>query len=545
MTRLDTQDTPITDVQLAGLGRDLCNMQGHILRSHGRELSVHIFLQFLDREKAKEWIAEIADKRITSAKKQLEHAERYTRTDRKIVGDVFWCFFLSTYGYETFRIPKPSDPAFQDGMAKRQASADVLLQQSPGTLLTLNDPPPNTWDNGYQEPIEAMLLIADDNEQNLPWADQKPWAEQLRAVEDYLEKFEVGIQAVAKVCAIEYGRVMRRPDTEESYEHFGYVDGRSQPLFFEKDVIKEQAGGGINRWNPAAGPRLVLVEDSNGTPYNGGNPAYGSYLVFRKLKQDVNGFNNHLKRLETTLALQGHDQRRAEALVMGRFRDGTPIVLQSTPGQYKPVSNNFDFTNDPQGVRCPFQAHIRRVNPRGERDRNIRSVLDAALRRLQAAAGEKERGHILSILAATLKRLSVEGQGNDDDRIQSALDRRYDERQHHIARRSVPYGKEQDPEVGLLFMCYQSDICQQFEFLQANWANNEDFPEQGTGLDAIIGRSRAGHKAPDHHWPLRWNAKQGGHKSCLFQSFVTLKGGEYFFAPSLPFLRNITQIGAS
>jgi deferrochelatase/peroxidase EfeB len=380
------------------------------------------------------------------------------------------------------------------------------------------------------------------------------------------------VQGIAEICAIEYGRVIRHPQTEQTFEHFGYVDGRSQPLFFEKEVTEEtEKRGGTDRWNPKARPSLVLVEDPYRDPKNPGLPAYGSYLVFRKLEQNVHGFQKHLNQLvDNALHLEGHDRRRAEALVMGRFRDGTPVALQATPGQNDPVPNNFNFVND-SGLGCPFQAHIRRMNPRGERDSFIRSTLDVALQRLSVVKNQQERDRIQSTLAETLQRLSGEGPeehhrfiaaalrglvgGEPAERyrtIQSNLAARYDEGLHRIARRSVPYGTRQ-PEpydnpsldqlpkdgVGLLFMCYQRNIRQQFEFLQANWANKQDFPIQGTGHDAITGRVSTGEEAVEQTWPQRWHDVGGARIPYGFSSFVTLKGGEYFFAPSIPFLKNI------
>ena len=140
-------------------------------------------------------------------------------------------------------------------------------------------------------------------------------------------------------------------------------------------MAKEQARGGIDKSKPEAGPKLVLVKDPHDGLKNPPIPAYGSYLVFRKLEQNVRGFQDQLDELAKALQLQGHDRQRAEALVMGRFRDGTPVVLQATPGQHDPVPNNFDFADDALGLKCPFQAHIRRMNPRGERDRIIQNTL--------------------------------------------------------------------------------------------------------------------------------------------------------------------------
>ena len=476
MQNLDERTDPITDDDLndPGLQAALGDLQGNILCSHGRERSVHIFLRFLDKEQGMRWIAEIAP-HITPAQKQIEEAKAYNRGSGT-PGEVFWSFFLSAHGYEVLGIPdqyRLTETAFGQGMPARQSSVDAPSHQTAGTLLPLNDPPQATWDEGYRDPqrrIDAMLLLADKDERNLPWEDlagQKlSPAQQVEALRTWLGNF--GIHAVPEVCAIEYGRVLRNAQCK-SIEHFGYVDVGSEPLFFQKDVDEVQENEGIDRWNPGAGPDLVLVKEPNSLLYNQGKPTYGSYFVFRKLEQDVSRFDDYLRALQTGLGLQGHDRARAEALVMGRFRDGTPVVLQRTPGTSDSLLNNFDFRNDPVGMRCPFQAHIRRMNPRGERDRGIRGAIAeairkllpgkaqreyerirrdpaAALRRLSVEEQGKEERIILSDLAKALERLSVDGQ-REVDRIQNAVDGKYDERRHRIARRSMPYGKQGEPVV--------------------------------------------------------------------------------------------------
>ena len=124
-------------------------------------------------------------------------------------------------------------------------------------------------------------------------------------------------------------------------------------------------------------------------------------------------------------------------------------------------------------------------------------------------------------------------------------------------RRGIPYGKpmpgvaditgveaDDNPEAqrGLLFMCFQHNIEEQFEFIQRTWADNEHFPsgiptlglfQKDTGDDPVIGQD------PDEsqRWAKTWGEK--GKKAFNFESAVTLKGGEYFFAPSIPFLRSL------
>jgi deferrochelatase/peroxidase EfeB len=160
-----------------------------------------------------------------------------------------------------------------------------------------------------------------------------------------------------------------------------------------------------------------------------------------------------------------------------------------------PIPNNFNYQPDLTGLRCPLHAHIRKMNPRGEAEAEIES----------------------------------------------------EERQHRIARRGITYGERYDglqdrpavgelpsKNVGLLFMCFQSNIENQFEFLQKRWANRKDLPRADSFIDPVIGQ----HHAPeDQRWSVAWG--DANKVSFSFHGFVKLKGGEYFFAPSISALKNI------
>ena len=88
-------------------------------------------------------------------------------------------------------------------------------------------------------------------------------------------------------------------------------------------------------------------------------------------------------------------------------------------------------------------------------------------------------------------------------------------------------------------MCYQRDIGEQFEFLQSRWANNADFVREKTGIDPIIGQPRAGDESLPQQWPRQWQAPPQTGEPFSFHGFVALKGGEYFFVPSIRFLRSL------
>ena len=92
--------------------------------------------------------------------------------------------------------------------------------------------------------------------------------------------------------------------------------------------------------------------------------------------------------------------------------------------------------------------------------------------------------------------------------------------------------------VGLLFQSYQSSITDQFEFLQETWANNKNFPIPNAGLDPIIGQSEE--KKSTGQFATIWG-DPGSFKTAEFSQFVTMKGGEYFFTPSIPFFNFINN----
>jgi Dyp-type peroxidase family len=482
MTSLHELTEPIYHGTLQSLQKHpqkpLESLQGNILQGHGRDRSVHIFLQFKigQENKVKDWIRNLAEG-ITSAQQQLEESERY-RWD-KTPGCTFMSFFLSAKGYEYLYPEEKGRLPFDDG---------AFLCGMKAAQHRLNDPPQEDWEKAYQHEIHAMVLLADDDTPHL--------RQRLRRRADELR---TAVEKFAESCLVEFGKVMwNRQNYPQEYpvEHFGFVDGRSQPLFFQRDIERESVErDGTDVWDPGAGPDLVLVPDPYGQEKDGaGNVVYqhsGSYLVFRKLEQYVRAFKEHEWQLAQALGLPEADVKRAGALVMGRFEDGTPIVLKSTPGRSSPVPNNFTYETDPYGRKCPLQAHIRKVNPRQE------GVPRIVRRGITYGEREKEPQDNPS-----LEELPVQG-------------------------------------VGLLFMCYQRDIAQQFEILQYLYANDPRGPgKQEAGTDPIIGHPGS-NGVGQLKWPARWNDPREQHKRFDFHSFVTLKGGEYFFAPSIYFLRHL------
>lgn len=461
MTDLDATrinpDDPVFRVMLE-------NLQGNILKGHGRDHTVHIFFRLDDDADAVREGLKAVVANVTSAAEQHEQTTRFKRFG--IPGGLFANFFLSASGYQALGVD-PSvfdDPHFTTGMKAGRAA--------------LADPSVETWEEGYRgSRIDAMLLLADDDGAFL-----------LRRAGDVIRE----IERFAAVIAVERGVALRN-DEGEGIEHFGYADGRSQPIFYASDLASE---GTTNIWDPAEPLRLALVSD----PLSGDEDTFGSYFVFRKLEQDVRRFTIREHELADELGLQGPDRERAGAMAVGRFRDGTPLVLSQTDGFIPAKENDFDYSNDAEALKCPFHAHIRKTNPRGDTTREFGVPID------------EERKH------RVVRRGITYGDRNRHPNAFQALD-------------DLPVGG-----VGLLFMCFQSSLSEQFVFMQQSWANSEGFVRPDTGIDPIIGQ---GEDPAAQQWLPSYGTTDPPAVSTRFSDFVTMKGGEFFFAPSMPFLKRL------
>ena len=106
-------------------------------------------------------------------------------------------------------------------------------------------------------------------------------------------------------------------------------------------------------------------------------------------------------------------------------------------------------------------------------------------------------------------------------------------------RRGIPYGEDfvrggLDKDRGLLFACYQSSIESGYGFIQKAWANQSDFPEAGkSGFDVTIGQGTG--KTPNQFFVANGSRSTPINPA---NDFVTTKGGEYFFMPSINLLKN-------
>ncbi len=249
-------------------------------------------------------------------------------------------------------------------------------------------------------------------------------------------------------------------------EHFGFADGISNPVFLGPELRGNVYPNGAR---PHAGPPIVLGLDRlPGTTTDD----FGSYLVFLKLEQDVDGFKNQVSALAKVRNAGAEpsesDLEKTRGLLIGRDPSGNPIANPSAT-----ELNDFNFDNDRDGSVCPYGAHIRKMNPRTAEESNRR-----------------------------------------------------------IARRSLLY--ESGAAKGVLFQCFQYNLAAQFEQLFANWGNASGAPDPlGQGLDPLIGSRQV--TAVPQQWPV----SSGGFVPYDIRSLVTVRGGEYFYLPSVTFFKNL------
>lgn len=451
------------------------NIQGDILSGFPKKTEIFFFFQIHDVAVFRKQLADFVPlvKTVAQILRDRETIRDHKRSNNKeLVAMVGVNIAFSHKGFNKLGIDD-SNLTNNDENFKSGQEADAELLGDSATSGTLD------WDPAFLQDIHGVILIAGESR---PTVHDK-----LTQVERI---FGIGSShaSIKKVKSI-FGDV--RPDELSAHEHFGFLDGISNPAIigFDKD--------------PPPGPRPVqpgvILLGHSGDPQASSRPKWvvdGSFLVFRYLSQKVPEFNTYL---ETHPVLADGAVDGSELLgarLVGRWKSGTPVVLAPLKDDPEIArdpnrNNNFLFSNEgnAQG-KCPFAAHIRKTNPRDD----------------------------------------LTSRGVDID-----LNR--------IMRRGIAFGPEvtirekesgrTDRDRGLLFVCYQTSINKGFAFQQKSWSNNPNFPPEATpqvpGLDPIVGQGNIIKLSGVH-------PDDPGQEAVL-PKFVVPKGGEYFFSPSLEALR--------
>ena len=290
----------------------------------------------------------------------------------------------------------------------------------------------------------------------------------------------------------------RAANLEGGRDHFGFADGIAQPAIRGSGTVPRPGDGqpdGRGGWREVAtGEFLHGYEDEDqGLPAAPAAPfdRNGTFVVYRKLAMDVAAF----RRCVAEAGYPGGPDLLAAKLV-GRWPDGTPLVrsperpdpaLAADPARI----NDFAYGDDVEGLRCPIGAHIRRANPR-------------------------------------------DAEGFWSGRLTN---------RHRIIRRGRPYGPpladgvldDDGVERGLIFVCFNADIWRQFETIQALWIDDGDPFGLGPDKDFLVG---------EPHGTTGKMTIQGRPPFFLKPQprFVTMRGGEYLYRPSVSGLRRLAAV---
>src|SRR5581483_9882389 len=213
---------------------ELSGLQGNILKGHGREAAIHVFLTFRPgkRKAAREFLRARADT-LTSAAEQQAQTVRFRRCHKS---ELFSIVCLSADGYRYLGVPVGKFKSVEFKIGMKHATE------------RLYDPPPTEWEPKFQKALHAMVLLAHDSVPKL-FQELGFLRTQVGAFADV--NTELGIQLYN-----EHGL---------GIEHFGFRDGISQPLFFRADLKEKSRNTRCNddaqRWSSAAGPNLVVIRD--------------------------------------------------------------------------------------------------------------------------------------------------------------------------------------------------------------------------------------------------------------------------------------------
>jgi len=286
-------------------------------------------------------------------------------------------------------------------------------------------------------------------------------------------------------------------------QDFGAQPGDLNPLGY-RDSIGQPAieGSGVDPL-PGQGRPIRAGEFILGYPGEAGVPLpmprpevlgrNSTFVGLRKYQSRVGTFNRFLREH----ARSEQERELLAAKLVGRWRSGAPLTLAPThddPALGADPSRNNDFTyaDDPHGRQVPLGSHMRRMNPR---DTTMAQLADVNV--------------------------------------------------HRIIRRSTTYGAPYDPNAtsaqdddvprGIYFLFLSAKAMATMEFLQQEWINNGNFMNLGDERDPNVGLQEDGATFTIPREPVRRRIHG-------IQTFNVLRGGEYFFMPSLAALRWIGDL---
>jgi Dyp-type peroxidase family len=486
------QETPLkTSLETA-------DIQGIVLTGYSHlPFSCYSFLQITDSLEAQAWLRDILPQVTHSDWQKLENGKAIKPKSALNIA-------IAAEGLKQLGFPKES----LETTFPTEFQEDMLESSRANRLGDVGINASEHWDTPWHTRNIHLLLILQVSAEEFadePNLSLEEWRSQgveklHRHYEAHKQKFET---AGLKEVLFETGYV-----AQDRKEHFGFHDGIAQPEIkgmpkaakpgqFQVEPGEFLLGYRNEDGNFPPTPTVPVEQDPANVLKDLPTPNVhrdfgknGTYLVYRKLYQDVAKYRQHFS--NRFPEAQAKERSLAEAKMVGRWPSGAPLLL--APDEDAPNladKNNFYYQEkDPHGLKCPMGSHIRRTNPRDSLSTDPKDSLQNVNRRQIIRRGVIY-GDVLP-----------EGQLEDDGQSR-----------------------------GLLFLCINSDIRRQFEFIQQTWINNPYFNNLHDERDPLVGYN------PDDSDRKMTIPQEPIATKCSLPNFVTLKGGGYFFVPSLSALR--------
>ncbi len=368
------------------------NIQGNIMGGFNKDHQTFLFLKFGEAVKARNWLRGLIGQ-VATASEVIAFNDLFKRLKKrrgKEILEVTWMNIAFSFaGLQALNLPDSELGAFPEdfrmGMAARA-----------GMIGDVGDNAPNRWIRPLRGvEVHAILIVAGDDADDL--------AEHVTVLRQSLDGTEI------EVLYQQQGNA--RVD-QPGHEHFGFDDGVSQPGV-RNDLVTPPAQGDPDKGMPGQDrlwpgefvlgyPQQTGDAKPDGTPVTTPGPVAksgprwtvdGSYLVFRRLAQNVKGFSDFIA---AEAAAHGVTPELFGAKVVGRYKSGCPLArtddqapefnTQAEDPSLKDPSmlsdekiNNFDFASkdskrdDTKGLVLPRSGHIRKVYPRNSLSRVSRS----------------------------------------------------------------------------------------------------------------------------------------------------------------------------
>jgi len=582
------------------------NIQGNILSGFNKDQQTLLFLRVDNKYDFRRWLGELIPFIATTAEvlafNRLFKEIRRRRCAETLTVQATWvnialsfrALQLLTEEDETLRSLSCEFPDYQqwaDDLAVLKADAfkdEAFKQGLQARSIDLGDPRDaepgedpeaiegnrhNWLVGGPNNEADVVVIVASDSPAEL--------AAEVARIEEtiYSGRTHNGKHANSGVTILYKQQGATLPPPLVGHEHFGFLDGVSQPGVRgrisedEHDVLtlRQNPQEPLDQGKPgqdllwpgefifgypdqdplAAEVKDPGVDSLTGEKWDGNKPSTdrpkqgpiwakdGSFLVIRRLRQDVGGFHKFLADTATTI---GTTPELLGAKLVGRWKSGAPILRAQTKDNPKLAdndcaNNHFEFVgasepippqtdpdkpdclvedarcidNDPTfevspgdalGAICPWAGHIRKSYPRDDESASINPNLPPGVPKIGEVSTQT----------------------------------------HRLLRRGIPFGQPyyppNDPDRtidsgnrGLVFAAYQTSIVDQFEFVTQRWVNSPGFKETGTGHDPIIGQNNTPGEQRKRTFKVTIDGKP--QELSTQNDWVIPTGGGYFFAPSI------------